>query len=156
MKKLPQPGVKNESIFSFFLTKMISEFCICYNTNLTEGTSACVRERTTILLLIPWRGKYWMYSVSITTLPNVACREECSKWKWWFEWKWFHQVMCWWNCVGRIRRYGFTGEVVSLWAGLGVSKALLSGCISRCKLSSDPTLCLPACCHVPCHDVHVP
>lgn len=83
------------------------------------------------------------------------------QWERWFEWKWPHQLLCsitvpsWWT-VGRIRRCGFIGEGMSLWAEFRVSKALSSDCISICKLSpSDPTTpCLPDGCHYPCHDVH--
>jgi hypothetical protein len=69
-----------------------------------------------------------------------------------------------WNCLRRIRRYGFVGGDVSLWVvwALRFQKsipflvnALCFLVVSTCNLSGTcPTPCQPACCHAPYCDGH--
>lgn len=64
----------------------------------------------------------------------------------------------WWNCLGRIKVYGFAGMGVDfeVLKAHGIpSKLSASYCVSRCELSATaPELCPPTWCHAPYHDGH--
>lgn len=74
-------------------------------------------------------------------------------------------VPTWWNCLGRIKKYGLIGGGVPLGVGLGVSRPMpfqvcsrLPFCGSKCEFSAvAPASCLPCLlsCSLPVGDGHL-